>query len=428
MKLEIYLRLILLSVLFAGCNFGASLPDSGKVTAEVGSALEKDSRNLPTATGGPAAGVHDSRLETAAIIFGTAMPTGVAVSRSGRVFLSFPRWGDKVESTVMELSEGKLIPYPDADTTAFVPNQPKKYEPQSHFVSVQSVVVDDKDRLWVLDPGSINLGPVIDGAAKLWAYDLSSGQRVKQIDFPNDIVMKRTYLNDVRFDLSRGEEGLAYITDSGVGGIIVVDLASGKSWRHLDSDASVRAIPGILQHSEGEPLLQRQSSGEIASPDIRSDGIALSPDGATLYFSVVAGRDIFAVPTALLADPATPPDRVSAAVRKISSKESGNDGIICDRDGYIYTTDFEDGAIRKIDPASGRNLVIVRDERLLWPDTLAIHDNELYFTSNQLARQPNFHFGKDERKPPYALFRLHLEFDSPREQRASFAGPSQDAK
>ena len=45
-----------------------------------------------------------------------------------------------------------------------------------------------------------------------------------------------TYLNDVRFDLRQGAEGVAYITDSnneGIGGIIVIDIASGRAIRRL---------------------------------------------------------------------------------------------------------------------------------------------------------------------------------------------------
>jgi hypothetical protein len=44
-------------------------------------------------------------------------------------------------------------------------------------------------------------------------------------------------LNDVRFDLRRGTEGVAFITDSaqkGANGIIVVDLGTGESWRRLN--------------------------------------------------------------------------------------------------------------------------------------------------------------------------------------------------
>jgi len=40
------------------------------------------------------------------------MPTGVTVSAKGRIFLTFPRWGDPVTANVAELRNGKVVPYP----------------------------------------------------------------------------------------------------------------------------------------------------------------------------------------------------------------------------------------------------------------------------------------------------------------------------
>lgn len=118
------------------------------------------------------------------------------------------------------------------------------------------------------------------------------------------------------------------------------------------------------------------------------------------------------MPTDLLADRNAGEDKVAAAVKKIATKPSGNDGILCDAQGRIYTTDFEDGCIRRVDANGGNVEIIVQDARLLWPDTLAIHGNDLYVTSNQLARQPNFHFGRDLRQRPYALFMIQVDGQS----------------
>ena len=46
-------------------------------------------------------------------LFNDAMPTGVAVSHSGRIFVNFPRWGDDVAFTVCEIRDNKAIAYPD---------------------------------------------------------------------------------------------------------------------------------------------------------------------------------------------------------------------------------------------------------------------------------------------------------------------------
>lgn len=405
------------ALLSAGCTTNTSAVKSaeGKVIEPVTKELAKQqSSQLATVKGGPAQSKRDGRLEAVALFPELAQPTGVSVSKAGRIFLSYPRWNDPVRNTVVELQGDKLVPFPDEKTNAFDGTDLAQYPPDRHFVSVQSVVFDAQDRLWVLDPGSFNFAPNILNAPKLWAYDINSRQRVKAISFPTDVALKMTYLNDVRIDLNRGSEGTAYITDSGAGGIIVVDLASGESWRHLDGHPSVMPTPGLVQQHDGEPLMMRKKSGEVMPPDVRSDGIALSPDGKTLYYSVVAGRDIWAIPTDLLADRNPENEaKVREGVKKIATKPSGNDGLICDAQGRIYSTDFEDNAIRRIDPNSGKFEVVTQDARLIWPDTLAIHGGYLYITSNQLARQPNFHFGKEMRKPPYALFRLPIETGGP---------------
>ena len=86
--------------------------------------------------------------------FNGPMPTGVTVSDSGRIFVNFPRWGDKVDFTVAEVKNGTAIPYPNAQI-----NRPNLKAQAETFVSVQSVVVDPQDRLWILDTGSIKFGP-----------------------------------------------------------------------------------------------------------------------------------------------------------------------------------------------------------------------------------------------------------------------------
>jgi sugar lactone lactonase YvrE len=63
----------------------------------------------------------------------------------------------------------------------------------------------------------IELGPRIDGGAKLACIDLARDAIVRTIVVPRDVALENTYLNDIRFDLRRGEAGLAFITDAGNG-------------------------------------------------------------------------------------------------------------------------------------------------------------------------------------------------------------------
>src|SRR5687768_15720952 len=81
--------------------------------------------------------------------FYDAMPTGVTVSQAGRIFVNYPKWGDDVKFTVAEIIDGEAVAYPNEEF-----NQPDSDADPDALVSVQSVVVDPADRLWILDTGS----------------------------------------------------------------------------------------------------------------------------------------------------------------------------------------------------------------------------------------------------------------------------------
>lgn len=141
--------------------------------------------------------------------FYEAMPTGVSVSETGRIFVCFPKWGDDVQFTVAEIVEGELQPYPSVET-----NLVNTGNITMSFVSVQSIVADGRGTLWVLDTGAPNFSEPIQGGAKLVAVDLSNNTIRRVYTFTEDVVLPTTYLNDVRLDFRVGRAGYAYITDS----------------------------------------------------------------------------------------------------------------------------------------------------------------------------------------------------------------------
>src|SRR4051812_26324833 len=78
--------------------------------------------------------------------FYEAMPTGVSVTGDARIFVCFPRWGDEVPFTVGEIRNGEVVAYPDAAFNQFDPSRRAET-----LASVQSVVTDPVNRLWMLD-------------------------------------------------------------------------------------------------------------------------------------------------------------------------------------------------------------------------------------------------------------------------------------
>lgn len=337
--------------------------------------------------------------------FNGAMPTGVTVTREGRIFVNFPRWGDDVPFTVAEVKDNRLVPYPNAAV-----NRADSAEPGSHLLSVQSVVADGQGRVWILDTAAPGFSQPVAGGAKLVAVNLKTNQIEKTVIFPAEAIRPATYVNDMRFDFRIGKAGVAYVTDSslsGTGAIIVIDLESGKAVRRLEGDRSTSPEPGFSPVVEGETLLQRHADGTTAPFSVASDGIALSPDGKTLYFSPLSGRHLYAVPTALLRDPQVTEAQLSAAVKDLGEK-GASDGLESDASGAVYAGDYERNAIRKLS-VGGQWTTLAHGPEILWPDTLSVGpDGYLYFTVNQLNRQPGFHGGKDLRQKPYALLRVKI--------------------
>lgn len=337
--------------------------------------------------------------------FYDAMPTGVTVSEQGRLFVNFPQWGDNAPFSVGEIRDGKVVPYPDQAI-----NTPDPKAPARHFISVQSVVADGQGRLWVLDTAAPKFSAPQPGGAKLVAIDLKSNKVVKTLVFPANVILPSTYVNDMRFDFRTGKEGTVYVTDSSVSGpgaIIVMDIATGKATRRLDGDVSTSADKRFIPTVEGEAMLARGADGTAKPFGVASDGIALSPDGQTLYFSPLSSRHLYAVPTRLLRDEHVAEAQLSAAVLDMGEK-GASDGLEADANGAVYASDYEHNGIRKR-LADGTWQTIVHDPRAIWPDTLSIGpDGYLYFTANQLNRQAGFHGGKDLRTKPYSLFRVRI--------------------
>lgn len=391
--------LILAAGLFAGCDRHKDHP----APATQASATTRPVKlsNAPA----PSQVQKLAKLESVAE-FNGPMPTGVTISHEGRIFVNFPKWGDDVRFTVGELKDGKAAAYPDQQM-----NTPDQQNAEKALVSVQSVVVDAKDRLWILDTGSIQFGPPAPGAAKLVGIDLSTNKVFKTITFPDTVCLSTTYLNDVRFDLNRGKGGMAFITDSssnGPGGIIVVNLDSGQSWRKLSGHPSTSATPNFIPTVEGQPLMEREPGKQPKAMTMASDGIAISPDARWLYYSPLSSRKLYRVSVDVLADRNISEDQTAKAVEDLGDKPGASDGLICDHQGRVYCTDYEHNAIHRY--ANGKFETIAQDPQMIWPDTLSLStDGYLYFTANQLNRQARFHDGKDLRQKPYHLFRIKVD-------------------
>ncbi|EME85765.1 uncharacterized protein MYCFIDRAFT_213984 [Pseudocercospora fijiensis CIRAD86] len=373
--------------------------------------------------------------------FGGQWPTGIAVSSTGRKFACYPAGldilntynglnGDIVQVQELTSIDGET-PYPNvtynqspggAINRLSVPAVTKG-DP-NHLLGVQSVIIDSKDTLWILDTGRVQdlsnaqspmLPATVPGGPKLVNIDITTNKIIKTIIFNTDLVKPTSYLNDVRIDNAKNA---AYITDSSLEGdnaIIYVDLPSGKGTRSPFKET--KAIYGTVPFVYGEPMYQVASATQALHPGyitFGSDGIAISPDMDTLYFSVIAGRFLYSVPTAALRDTSSGAfDRAQAQVKNLGEKGI-SDGMETDSNGVVYAGNVEQDAISMYNPATTYATEFVRDPRINWVDTMSIaSDGYLYFTVNQLNYLNAIYPGQglplqDRRKKPYVAFRVKL--------------------
>ena len=192
---------------------------------------------------------------------------------------------------------------------------------------------------------------------------------------PGDVALQGTYLNDIRFSPD-GRTG--YITDSGTrGAIIVVDLESGRSRRTLDGHPSTQVDKSVTVTLDGRPL--RRPEGR--QPAFASDGIAISNDGATLYWQALTGKTLYSIPTALLRDGVSEAQR-AAAVRAVATTFVA-DGLWMSRAGVLYLTSPTDYSIKRL--AGSGTRTVLTDRRLRWPDTFGEGpDGRMYVTASHI--------------------------------------------
>jgi sugar lactone lactonase YvrE len=335
--------------------------------------------------------------------FGDKLVTTAAVSREGRKFVNFPRWfkdKDPGHSVVELGADGSVKPYPDEGWNTWKQGAAVAQK----FVCVQSIVVDHLDRLWVLDAGAPYWSKVLPGAPKLVGIDLAANKVVKTIAFDAKIAPENSYLNDVRVD---PDGRLAYLSDSNLGRIVVVDLSTGKSRSVLDNHASTKAEAGATPRVDGVAL---QLPG--GKPwEVHVDGIAIA--GSYLYYHAVSGKTLYRIKLSLLRDPKKKPAEIEAGVERVA--ETGfHDGLAGDAAGNVYLTQVETKSIEVLRPDGSRELLIA-DESLVWPDSIGIGPDGLYVALSQLHLLPMFNHGVSRATRPYRVVRIVPEgFEPPR--------------
>jgi sugar lactone lactonase YvrE len=367
-------------------------------------------------------------------------PIGLAVSSTGRLFVCYTR-GQYAYTLGEAVNKTAEVPYPSAELNLPVSALNTSYNGipfgsanASGLISVQALYITPQtaerdETLWALDTGRAS---IIDsqgkntlpyaqpGGPKLVGISLSNNSIYETFTLPPDVHYPDSYMNDVRFDLranaTSGGKGVAYIVDSsdeGRPGFIMLDLGSGESWRRLTQDPSVLRVDDDVPSYQGHPFYQRSVGQSVSTLREGLDGIQISPDGKTIYYSPLTGNFLYSVPTAnLLARDEDDPLAERAAKNNVSNlgQRGGNaNGFEGDSNGLVYQLIPEHNAIYYYDPSDLQTHGYVRDPRILWPDSASVaEDGYLYMNINQLPYQPMWNNGQDLRVHPGAVLRAKL--------------------
>jgi sugar lactone lactonase YvrE len=303
-------------------------------------------------------------------------------------------------------NNGVLVPYPDDRWNDWTWAK----SPGDHFVCVQSVYAGPDGWLWVLDPANPEFQGVVEGGPKLVKINPSTDEIERVYPLPAKVAPQASYLNDVRVD---PEAGFAYITDSGLGALVVLNLETGQSRRLLADHPSTKS-EGITLEIGGQAW--KRPDGSV--PEVHADGIALDLQRGLVYYQALTGRTLYRVETAWLNDPEAEAWQLADEVEEVGEPGPA-DGIAWDRStDRVLLTSLEQNAIRALDPETGDIDILARDPRIAWPDSIAVFTDVrmrdatgwapagegrfgggtyIYFTTSQIHRAP-------ATRGPYRLF------------------------
>lgn len=320
--------------------------------------------------------------------------TGIAKEEGGRLFVNYPLWsGPYRYAVVTAVSKDSATPYPDEAMNQWQKGQ----SGANKWVCVQSVYVDDNGTLWVLDPSAPQIKTIQGGGAKL--VQMNKDGTVKKSYSFNGTISDTSYVNDVRIDV---QKNFAYLTDSKTGGIVVVDLSSGKMREVLKGHSSTKSDPAFKFIIDGRELMK---DGKPAK--FNSDGIALTPDGAWLYYKPLSDDKLYRIATEHLRNGSMSDTALRSKVEDLGHFNT-TDGMIFDKDGNLYIGDLQNYSIVRIDK-NMKKTTLIKDQRLIWPDSYAIADGYLYISCSQINMQPDYNNGENKRTSPYTVYRLKLK-------------------
>jgi len=319
-------------------------------------------------------------------------------------YVTVPRWAPGVPSTLNkvvtnELGLSILQPYPSFKANSIDQANSIKY--------CQDIEIDPLGRMWILDSGLMNnwVGNMTWNQPKLIVMDISTEKVLYSYLFPPSVIPPyQVFLNDLVLDLVHG---FVYMSNSmGNGGIVVLDLNTSTSRMFVSPQTGPGTGPNdnkynvTCLHADGNFYSESTYGCGFWTQDgsFPSDGIALSSDGNTVYFSPLSGFNLYAVPTAALRNFSFSNSQIQQVVRLVGIKNGQSDGLAMSSIDTLFYGNIGGSGIQfwnssLVNMTNSNQHWLVRQPQLMqWIDTMGFDNHGyLYFTSNRLQLMPTFY-------------------------------------
>jgi sugar lactone lactonase YvrE len=333
-------------------------------------------------------------LETMALSKDTIW-NGITITPDGRRFVALPSWLGPSAGAGEIGRDGVLRPWPGNGWNAWKAGG----DGAKALVNVNAVRLNPRgDELWVVDAGAALGGARLPGGSKLVVFDVATG-RVKKIHFLESLFAEPNAApNDVRF---YGHH--AFISESGVGSIVLLDLRTDRLRRVLVRNPLLVADPvhrpvliegKVMRTANGAPFLSNANQLEV------------SPDGRWFYIQPLNGG-MSRIEVALLTDPGASEEQLTAGL-KFWVDTPPLSGTAIDAKGNLYLNSINDRSIKRVTP-QGRMTTILTDPRIRWADAPWLTpDGYLWLPIAQLGWTPAMNGGVSKIQWPTPLYRMKV--------------------
>ena len=313
----------------------------------------------------------------------------VAVSSDGRIFYTIHPESRPTGAKLLEWVDGVPAAFPSE-------------EAQALFETPLGVVVDQQNRLWVIDHGNHGTG-----APRLLAFDLETGAVVHDHEFDSSVAELGSFLQDLQVD-STGKH--VFIADVSFWrknpGLVVYDVAAKSARRVLDGDESVSPQDWLIRN----PTKDMKFFGGLVVLKPGVDGIAIDRNDEWIYYGAMAHDTMFRVRVADLLDASLSPGALAARVEPVGEKPL-NDGLSTDNEGNLLITDVEHGSVMRMTP-QGELTTLVASRRIRWADALSYgSEGWIYLADSAIPDQMLRSKAHMKEMAPYYIFRFKPGID-----------------